>query len=295
MKKITISILLFLVIINTTAQSFNTEIKFDEKKPELLGKINKEALLKKNYNEWFLKGYESYKPNQAILAKIKPLIQDFTIKAFMGTWCGDSKKEIPRFYKILDELNFPLDRLTLVALSRESNSYKQSPGGEQEGLTIHRVPTFIFYKDGIEINRIVESPKNLLEEDILHIIQNDYQPNYISVQYVDHYLKNNGLKKFIKKSKRIAKKIKPQNKNFWELNTYSNVLFSANKKQEAIAIARLNLQLYNENPDAYIRLAFKLNKINKKEEALQLLKKAEILNPKNKKIKEYLKQIQDKV
>ena len=295
MKKNIITFILLTTIMLSKAQTFNKEIIKEGKKPELLGKINKEALSNKPYIEWFLKGYKDYQPNDAIIAKIQPLLSQYTIKVFMGTWCGDSRKEIPRFYKILDKAGFPLDRLTLIALSRDRATYKQSPGGEQEGLNIHRVPTFIFYKNGVEINRIIESPVASLEEDVIKILQGDYQANYASVKYVNNFLKTKGLEKFTKKLNKIAKTIQPISKSLWELNTYSSVLFAANKKQEAIAVARLNLLLYKDEPDAYIRLAFKLYKIGEKEEALGLLKKAEILDPKNKKIKDYLKQIRDKV
>ena len=39
-----------------------------------------------------------------------------------------------------------------------------------EDLKIERVPTFIFYRDGKEIGRIVENPSNSLVEDFLDII-----------------------------------------------------------------------------------------------------------------------------
>lgn len=295
MKKFIILFIVLSTFVKTTAQSFNTEIIKEDKKPELIGIINKDALSSNTYQEWFLKNYEDYQPNDAVIAKTKSLLSQYTIKAFMGTWCGDSRKEIPRFYKILEETEFPLDRLFLVALSRDKENYKQSPGGEQEGINIHRVPTFIFYKDGIEVNRIVESPITSLEEDIIKILQGDYQSNYASVKYVNNYIKTKGLEKFSKKKNKIAKTIKPMSKSLSELNTYSSVLFSANKKEEAIAVARLNLFLYKENPDAHIRLAFKLNKTNNKEEALQLLKKAQLLDPENKKIEEYIKLVQDKM
>jgi hypothetical protein len=34
------------------------------------------------------------------------------------------------------------------------------------------VPTFIFYKDGVEVGRIVEAPKHSLEIDIINILNN---------------------------------------------------------------------------------------------------------------------------
>ncbi len=100
-------------------------------------------------------------------------MQGYQILAFLGTWCGDSKREVPRFLKILETANFPDDQLKIVALDKRKGKYKQSPTGEEWGLQILRVPTFILYKNGREVNRIIESPNTTLEEDVKKIIKTD--------------------------------------------------------------------------------------------------------------------------
>ncbi|MBV1924173.1 MAG: hypothetical protein KUG68_09115 [Flavobacteriaceae bacterium] len=287
MKKLThiVSILLFSTLL-LQAQSFNNEISKDVKTPYLLGKINKDALSSDTYKEWFVKNYNAY-PSKTNIINHKEL-STYTIKAFIGTWCGDSKKEIPRFYKILEETDFNLDRFTLVALDRERAAYKQSPGGEEEGLNIHRVPTFIFYKDGKEVNRIVESPVTSLEEDIQNILQENYTPNYQSVAMVDDLLIKYGLPKFQKKLKKVSKKLKGISVKSSELNTYSSVLFFSERKSEAIAVAKLNILLYPEEYHPYLSLAHKLNRMDNKTEALLNYQKALELDPENEKIKGYI-------
>jgi thiol-disulfide isomerase/thioredoxin len=84
----------------------------------------------------------------------------------MGTWCGDSKRETPHFYKILELADFNFKNLDLVTVNRS----KKTPDNLQEGLNILRVPTFIFYKKGEEIGRYVEYAKESLEEDMLKIV-----------------------------------------------------------------------------------------------------------------------------
>ena len=69
----------------------------------------------------------------------------------------------------IEAANFPQDQLEVIAVDNDRDSYKQSPTAEEKGLNIHRVPTFIFYKDGNEVNRIVESPVETFERDILAI------------------------------------------------------------------------------------------------------------------------------
>jgi len=99
----------------------------------------------------------------------------------LGTWCGDSKKQVPRILKVLEQAEFPNERLEIIALDRRPGRYKKSPTGEEKGLNIIKVPTLIFFKNGIEINRIVERPIASLEEDILTILNGGhYIPNYSS-------------------------------------------------------------------------------------------------------------------
>lgn len=287
MKKLTLLVVILLFSNQfSKAQSFNTEISKDVKKPYLLGKINKEALSSENYKEWFLKNYNAYETKNNIINNED--LSEYTIKAFIGTWCGDSKKEIPRFYKILEASDYNLDRFTLVALNRERAEYKQSPGGEEEGLNIHRVPTFIFYKDGKEVNRIVESPVKSLEDDIQSILQNNYTPNYQSVAMVDQYLNEYGLDKFQKKIKKVSKKLKGISKKVSELNTYSSVLFYSERQKEAIAVAKLNILLFPNEYYPYVNLGHKLSQIGKKSEALMNYQKALDLNPENEKIPGYI-------
>lgn len=142
----------------------------DTQNPYLLGKIDKQGLSSEPYLSWFSKNYDSYKIDETALQTITPHLKNYDITLFLGTWCVDSKREVPRFYKILEACNFPMDQLTVVAVSNTPELYKQSPQHEEEGLDILRVPTFIFYKDGKEINRIVERPVASLEKDIQNII-----------------------------------------------------------------------------------------------------------------------------
>lgn len=132
----------------------------------LIGFANREAFNDVSYQYWFDDRYNEYDTDQDIIAKLKPIINNFTIKGFMGTWCGDSKRETPRFYKILDETNFDQDYFELVTVGRN----KKTPDNLQEGFNIIRVPTFIFYKDGKEVGRFVEYPRETLEKDILKIV-----------------------------------------------------------------------------------------------------------------------------
>lgn len=151
-------------------------------KEKLLGVITKGDLAQGTYGKWFTPNYNSYETDDAKLKAHKSDLEKFTIHIFMGTWCGDSKKEVPRFYKVLENIQFPSEKIKLVAVDNSSENYKKSPTGEEKGLNIVRVPTFIFYKDGTEVNRIIEHPITDFETDIVNIITtNTYIPNYYGI------------------------------------------------------------------------------------------------------------------
>ena len=132
----------------------------------LLGKANRKGFQMDAFKDWYNTGYEDYKVDSETLEKLKPLLKEATITVFMGTWCEDSQRETPHFYKILDEANFDESKLTLITVSDE----KTTPQGFEEGKNITNVPTFIFYKNDKELGRIVEYPIESLEKDMLAIL-----------------------------------------------------------------------------------------------------------------------------
>lgn len=160
-------ILLFLITYNLPAQTYN-EIVIDEKseKPMLIGYTNRHAFSDTTFSWWFNSAYEDYEFDTIAVTKIFPLIADVNILVIMGTWCSDSRREVPHFYKILDELKFQVDKLIIINVNRK----KEAAVKELNGLNIELVPTFIFYKEEKEIGRIIETPEESLESDLLKIL-----------------------------------------------------------------------------------------------------------------------------
>lgn len=163
MKKI-----LFLLALSITfavSGQTKTTVKKD-KYGNLIGYVKKSAFMDKSYSNWFTKNYDAYKMEEAVINKIRKKINKCKISGFMGTWCGDSRREVPKLYKILESVDFNMDNLEMVALDRS----KRTPDNLQKGYNIIRIPTFIFYKDGKELGRFVEYSRETLERDILKIL-----------------------------------------------------------------------------------------------------------------------------
>lgn len=182
MKSIRLFIIGLFVLSSASAQDLHQEVVTEGGQQFLLGPITKDLLNQPPYSDWYEQNYAAYEPESATTTEIKEMIKKHHVLIFLGTWCGDSKREVPRFLKIMDMADLSEDRLKIIAVDRREPNIKKSPTGEHWGLQIKRVPTFIFLKDGKEVNRIVESPRITLESDILEILKgSDYEPNYLEL------------------------------------------------------------------------------------------------------------------
>ena len=144
------------------------QITVDEKTGEdmLIGACDRTAFDYGSFSEWFKNEYDSYTVSKEECDSLKNLIPEFDIKIVMGTWCSDSRREVPRFYKILDTLGYPEEKIELITVDRT----RIGKNGETEGLDIELVPTFIISLYGNEVGRIIESPEESLEADLKTII-----------------------------------------------------------------------------------------------------------------------------
>ncbi len=140
------------------------DINAQNVKGMLVGVANKENFTNdKTYKVWFERNYKNYTPKADILEKLKEALIDVELRCYMGTWCGDSKREVPRFYKIMDEIGFTDFDMITVDRAKQAN-------GLEKGYNIHYVPTFILFKNDKEIGRFVESVvKGSLENDLFLI------------------------------------------------------------------------------------------------------------------------------
>jgi len=229
------------ILLNTTAQQTADRI--------LYGKITRDSLLQEPYNKWFTKGFTEYNTNAVTKNKLlQQSTKGISIEIFFGSWCGDSKREVPRFIKMLDEIKFNMTNTKLVCVGGSDSLYKQSPQGEEKGKGIFRVPVFIVYKNGIEINRINEYPSMSLEKDFLNILSGDvYSPNYKSFSIINKWLNDGTLSDTNIVPRGLAQQLKPLVSNENELNSLAYLLLKHDMKKEALAVFRINVTLFPES------------------------------------------------
>lgn len=136
-----------LIILLTVISAQSPQIINDSKKdnPMLIGLSQRSDYEhSEHFKQWFNEEYESYEIDEETLYLTSAIEDEIKIECFMGTWCEDSRREVPRFYKILDQIKFNEKNLKIVSVDRG----KVSPGGEEKGKNIHHVPTMIFYSQG---------------------------------------------------------------------------------------------------------------------------------------------------
>lgn len=166
MKKIFIVLFLMLSIKGMSQQTNCMTKDAANGKPMLIGYCTREAFSDSSFAWWFNSEYNMYEVDSTALKNASEKLKDDGITIVMGTWCSDSRREVPRFYKILDYLGYPSDKVKLIMVNRN----KKGSSDETDGLNIERVPTIIFYENDKELGRIVEYPQESLDKDMVKIL-----------------------------------------------------------------------------------------------------------------------------
>jgi cyclophilin family peptidyl-prolyl cis-trans isomerase len=135
--------------------------------PLEIGRMTSDHLLK-SLPEYEQRSKE-YEPDITVVEMMKSYVTaNDRVEVYMGTWCSDSQREVPKFLRILDDLRtqFGVELpATFVAVDRS----KQKPADLVKDKSIDKVATFIYYRGDRELGRIVERPKVVLEDDLLAI------------------------------------------------------------------------------------------------------------------------------
>jgi thiol-disulfide isomerase/thioredoxin len=131
------------------------------------GRIFRSTLESDSSFEWYKKNYESYTPDSASIVFLFSAAKEIHFLVFGGTWCGDTKRELPRFLKIASLAHIPDANIEIYGVDRS----KESRDGLTEKYHIANVPTFIVLSEGKEIGRIVEHSEEGIEFDLVYLLR----------------------------------------------------------------------------------------------------------------------------
>lgn len=130
------------------------------------GPITEKQLLQ-NYPVFSVNRHHRISPKN--LHQLDQINQATTIKAFFGTWCHDSQREIPELLRVMQSVNNP--QLTFKLITLDHN--KQDSAGLAQKAAIRYTPTIIVYQHEKELGRIVEKTPKPMAQELIDIINKE--------------------------------------------------------------------------------------------------------------------------
>ena len=147
--------------------SFIKADRVDKPKNNLLGDIQTQNL----FTEYplFKLRYDNYEVTDQINLSD---LEDISIVIMFGTWCHDSKREVPRMLRILDSAGVGTEQISLIGVDIN----KTEPKGREKLYNLRNTPTLILLKNGKEVGRIIERPNVSLEADLIGLTTRSSEP-----------------------------------------------------------------------------------------------------------------------
>lgn len=146
-----------------------------DKGPYLVGEVGR-ADIEQAFPAW-RDTAAAYVPDPAEVARLAAVDRPVAITCVLGTWCGDSRREVPHFWRLLELAANPNLELRMLAVGRQDDAAAAAklaelglPADLRGQYQVTAVPTFIFTADGHELGRIIETPIATLESDAAGIL-----------------------------------------------------------------------------------------------------------------------------
>lgn len=158
-----------LVIFSFQVVSAQTEVTRETDGTKIVkGFLTRQELVTdSSFTAWFAENQKGYTPDQNALQLLRANRDSINIVAFGGTWCGDTKYILPKFFVLTDAAGFSPDRVTLLGVDRSKKTIQHL----SEAFGITNVPTLIVMKNGKEVGRVVEyGHTGLFDKDLAEIL-----------------------------------------------------------------------------------------------------------------------------
>ncbi len=168
MKQLVLGFLL-LLFTSIQAQELNKAIIDPDLNREILeGWVNRAGISSKDYLSQEQLKIDAYQANAEAISYLKEAFsadKSLHVLVVFGTWCGDSKANVPDFFKVAELAQ--ITNVKYLAVNRRKNAN----GVDMSKMNIELVPTFIVYRGDTEIGRIIENPNYTLEDDLVSIVK----------------------------------------------------------------------------------------------------------------------------
>ncbi len=156
-------------VLAAPAQAANSPDEAPSEEAVLTGEVTREQV-EEAHPEWVQAEVEA-RPEGAATATLGGVAPGATVTVYLGTWCGDSKRELARLWRALDDLVGASGReapfaVRYVAVARD----KKEPAALVAGSDLQYVPTFVVEREGQEVGRIVETAPQGIERDLLALL-----------------------------------------------------------------------------------------------------------------------------
>lgn len=107
----------------------------------------------------FMRVYENYNPDLALIEKIREALPHARVVTVSAYWCGDCVWNVPKMARIAEHL----PGWEFEIYTREDERV--------QALDVFAIPTFVVYRDGKEVGRIIENPRlGNLEKDLWEMV-----------------------------------------------------------------------------------------------------------------------------
>ena len=110
---------------------------------------------------------DRYEPDSTALVYLSNYDEPINIKILFGTWCHDSKREVPAFIKTMELANNSNFNVEYIGVNRE----KTDGQGFSKLYNLQYTPTFIIFKGSFEAGRMVEEVVKPIEIELVEILK----------------------------------------------------------------------------------------------------------------------------
>jgi hypothetical protein len=133
----------------------------------LTGDLQPKAIV--SFDEKWEAAYAAASPSEEASKALASVPPGGEVLVVLGTWCGDSRREVSRFAKALEIAGTVPFQVRWVGVDRRKNG----PGIDAQALGIRYVPTFVVSRGGKETGRVVESSPEGIERDVGALLRGD--------------------------------------------------------------------------------------------------------------------------